>query len=213
MRVESVKLKGVTKRFGSTMALRGASAEFRAGELTLLLGANGSGKSTLLGIVGTTIRASSGTVEYLPLGSDEMVVRSQIGWLSHDALAYGDLTGRQNVELAAELYGLDPKAAWASSVERFQLGAFANRPLRTNSRGQKQRIALARALVHQPSLLLLDEPSTGLDKASVEVLLGVIQEELARNAVVLVVAHDPEVFRSLIPSVWMLERGRMERQG
>ncbi len=206
-RIERVVIERVVKTFGATAALRGVSAEMRAGELTLVEGANGSGKTTLLRIIGTILQPSSGRVRYAPLGDDPSAIRSELGWLSHELMAYGDLTGRQNVELAAEAHGLAPHDAWLQARERFQLGRFAERPLRTNSRGQRQRIALARALVHRPSLVLLDEPTTGLDKAGVARLVDLVAEEVASGAVVAVVSHEPELFDALAGHRIALERG------
>jgi heme exporter protein A len=199
--------------YGATAALRGVDATFGAGVITLIEGANGSGKSTLLGIIGTVIKATSGTVVYEPLGGDAAAVRATVGWLSHETLAYPDLTGRRNIELAARVHGLAPGEAWERARARFELGTFAERPLRTCSRGQRQRIALARALVHEPSLVLLDEPTTGLDKAGVGRLLDVIDEEVKRGAVVVVVSHEPDVFRGRISARVVLERGRVIGSG
>jgi heme exporter protein A len=201
------------KMYGATAALRGVDATFGAGVITLIEGANGSGKSTLLGIIGTVIKATSGTVVYEPLGEDAAAVRATVGWLSHETLAYPDLTGRRNIELAARVHGLAPGEAWERARVRFELGTFAERPLRTCSRGQRQRIALARALVHEPSLVLLDEPTTGLDKAGVGRLLDVVDEEVKRGAVVVVVSHEPEVFRGRISARVVLERGRVIASG
>jgi heme exporter protein A len=204
-----VAVRGVVKSYGATVALRGVDADLEAAKVTLIEGSNGSGKSTLLGIVGTVIRATSGTVDYEPLGDDRTQVRAEIGWLSHETLAYPDLTGRQNVELVARLHGLDAADAWAHAEERFELGAFARRPLRTCSRGQRQRVALARALVHAPSLVLLDEPTAGLDRAGVQRLIAVVEEEVKRGAVVAVVSHEPEVFADQARARITLERGRV----
>lgn len=209
--VERVVARGLVKAYGSTMALRGVDATIDTAQLTLIEGANGSGKSTLLGILGTVIRPSSGKVRYEPLGEDRAEVRAAIGWLSHETLAYPDLSGRQNVELVARLHGLDAAVAWAQAEERFELGMFAKRPVRTCSRGQRQRVALARALVHQPSLVLLDEPTAGLDRAGVSRLVRVVEEEVARGAAVAVVSHEPEVFRDLARARIVLERGRVVR--
>ncbi len=209
--IRRVVLRGIVKTYGSTAALRGVDAEIVGPGLTLVEGANGSGKSTLLGIVGTVIRASAGTIRYEPLGDDMAEVRANLGWVSHETLAYPDLTGRQNVELVARLHGMNPTQAWAQAEERFELGAFARRPLRTCSRGQRQRIALARALVHAPSLVLLDEPTTGLDRSGVERLLAVVEEEIGREASLAVVSHEPEVFRELATGRIVLERGRVTR--
>ncbi|APR83891.1 ABC transporter involved in cytochrome c biogenesis, ATPase component CcmA [Minicystis rosea] len=200
----------IVKTYGSTVALRGVSASLSCGQLTLIEGSNGSGKSTLLGIIGTVIRPSAGRVEYEPLDSDDLSeVRSEIGWLSHETLAYPDLTGRQNVELVARLNGMNAEDAWAHAEERFELGAFARRPLRTCSRGQRQRIALARALLHEPSLVLLDEPTAGLDKSGVARLVRVVEEEVGRGAGLAVVSHEPEVFRDLAKARVVLERGKL----
>ena len=207
--ITRVVARGLTKTYGSTVALRGVSAVLEANRVTLIEGANGSGKSTLLGILGTVIRATSGKVDYEPFGHDRMRVRSAIGWLSHETLAYPDLTGRQNVELVARLHGLEPVEAWARAEERFELGAFALRPMRTCSRGQRQRVALARALIHEPSLVLLDEPTAGLDRAGVGRLIKVIEEEVARGAGIAVVSHEPDVFRPLASARILLERGRV----
>lgn len=207
--IERVVARGVVKTYGTTAALRGVSATVESGRLTLIEGANGSGKSTLLGILGTVIRPTSGAVTYEPLGDDAGLVRRTIGWLSHESLAYPDLSGRQNVELAAGFHGLDAHEAWRRAEERFELGSFAVRPLRTCSRGQRQRIALARALVHHPSLVLLDEPTTGLDRSGVARLLTVVESEIARGAAVVVVSHEPDVFRHRAAARLVLERGRV----
>jgi heme exporter protein A len=155
------------------------------------------------------MRPASGSIEYLPLGDDIQAVRGEIGWLSHEALAYGDLSGKQNIELAARFHGLDGSDAWERCRDRFELGRFAERPLRTNSRGQRQRVALARALVHRPSLLLLDEPTTGLDSAGVKRLLALVNEEAKGGAVVAVVSHEPDVFDGLVGARLCLDRGKM----
>ncbi len=210
--IKRVAARGVVKAYGSTMALRGVDATFLASELTLIEGSNGSGKSTLLGILGTVIRPTAGTVDYEPLGDDRVEIRASIGWLSHETLAYPDLTGRQNVELVARFHGLDLREAWSRAEERFELGAFSKRPVRTCSRGQRQRVALARALVHEPSFVLLDEPTAGLDKAGVARLVGVICEEVERGAGVAVVSHEPEVFREVARARVVLERGRRVEQ-
>jgi heme exporter protein A len=207
--IARVVAKGIVKTYGSTVALRGVDATIEGDRMTLIEGSNGSGKSTLLGIVGTVIRATAGVVRYEPLGDDLNDVRRELGWVSHETLAYPDLTGRQNVELVARLHGMVAADAWTMAEERFELGAFARRPLRTCSRGQRQRIALARALLHEPSLVLLDEPTAGLDKAGVARLVRVIEEEVARGAGVAVVSHEPEVFRDLAKARIVLERGKV----
>lgn len=208
-----VELDRVTKRFGATLALRGVTLSLDASRVNLVVGANGSGKSTLLNILGTTSEATSGEVRYLPDPGSLQHVRREIGWVGHETLAYGDLSGRKNIELAASLYGLDGREAWAKLSERFALGAFATRPLRTNSRGQRQRIALARAMVNNPTLVLLDEPTAGLDTDGVDQLLGLVADRVAQSALVIVVAHDPEVFMTFGCRRVRMERGRVVEDG
>ena len=206
--IRRVVARKLVKTFGATAALRGVDLELEAG-VTLVEGANGSGKSTLLRILGTVLRPSSGTVRYEPLGDDADHIRGEIGWVSHELLAYPDLSGRQNVELAARLHGLDAAATWAEAAERFGLGRFAERPLRTNSRGQRQRIAIARALVHDPSLVLLDEPTTGLDRSGVATVVALTEDLRARGTIVVVVSHEPDPFLASEPARVLLERGRI----
>src|SRR5580692_9075129 len=205
----SVELRAVTKTFGPVRALVGVSARFGTGQPWFILGPNGSGKSTLLALVGGLAKPTSGEVDHGALGRTRAEVRRTLGWVGHDSLCYGDLSGRENIELAARLHGIDVKDALSRAAERFELGAFADRPMRTYSRGQRQRVALARALVHAPRLLLLDEPSAGLDTASVTRLVSVIREEVERNAVVVVVTHDP-LLAQAVPGVHvLLDRGRI----
>jgi len=199
--------RGLVKSYGASVALRGVDITVERAGLTLIEGSNGSGKTTLLGILGTVVRPTSGTVEYEPYdGWDD--ARAIVGWVSHETLCYPDLTGKQNIELAARLHGLDPEETWAGAVTRFELGPFASRAMRTCSRGQRQRVALARALVHSPELVLLDEPTTGLDRAGTERLLRVVEEEVARGAAVVVVSHEPDMFREGARLTVVLERGR-----
>jgi heme exporter protein A len=203
-----IALHNVRKAYGAVRALAGVSCTFRQGHVTVVRGPNGSGKSTLLSIVGTMTKVSSGRVDYGDLGGSRSDVRRTLGWLGHDSLCYPDLTGRQNIELAARLHGQDADAAYARARERFDLHTYAHRPARTYSRGQRQRIALARALVHAPRLLLLDEPTAGLDATTVERLLGVVREEAARGAILVLVTHDPEFARAVGTEEITLERGR-----
>jgi heme exporter protein A len=207
-----VELRTVTKTYGPVRALIGVTATFEAGEVSMVLGPNGSGKSTLLSIVGTLTRPTSGKVSHGALGRTRADVRTSLGWVGHDSLCYGDLTGRENIELAARLNGLAPVEAFEAARARFELGTFAERPFRTYSRGQRQSVALARALVHAPRLLLLDEPTTGLDAASVVRLLKVVRAEAERGAVVLVVTHDERFAADAGDIRIVLDRGRVKEE-
>ncbi len=205
-----ILLENITKTYGPVRALVGVSCSFRPGSITTLRGPNGSGKSTLLTILGTMTRPTSGRIDHGDLGADTQAVRGSLGWVGHESLCYPDLTGRENIELAASLHACDPGRAFTVSAERFDLHVFANRPVRTYSRGQRQRVALARALVHSPALLLLDEPTTGLDAAAIDRLGAVLREEAARGATVVLSTHDDGFAQSLGGDVVTLERGRRQ---
>jgi ABC-type multidrug transport system ATPase subunit len=207
----SIELRSVTKTYGPVRALVGVSAVFEAGQVSVVTGPNGSGKSTLLALLGTLARATSGKVSHGDLGSSRAEVRATLGWVGHDSLCYPELTGRENIELAARLRGCDPREAYARVADRFSLGTYAERPVRTYSRGQRQRLSLARALVHSPRLLLLDEPTTGLDALSIARLMDVVREEASAGAVVIVVTHDAPFGAAVASARLVLERGRVAR--
>jgi heme exporter protein A len=204
-----IELANVTKTYGAVRALVGVSLRFDRATVTVLRGPNGSGKSTLLSIVGTLARATSGRVDHGELGATRAQVRRALGWVGHDSLCYPDLTGRENIELAARLHGCEPRAAFERAAARFDLGSFAGRQVRTYSRGQRQRVALARALVHAPRLLLLDEPTSGLDAAACDRLAAVVRAEAESGALVVVVTHDAGFADAIGGSVVSLDRGRL----
>jgi ABC-type multidrug transport system ATPase subunit len=191
-RVTRILVESVTRTFGPVAALRAVSLELRAGEITTLEGANGAGKSTLLAVLATVLKPTLGRVIYEPVGEDLELVRAELGWVSHESLCYRELTGRENVELAARLYGVSEAGAWERARDRVDAAAFGDRPLSALSRGQRQRIALARALVHEPSVLLLDEPWAGLDGKSSELLERALVTERERGTLVVVSSHAPE---------------------
>jgi heme exporter protein A len=210
MQVSRIEVRAVSRRFGATLALRQVSTSFEAGTLTFLEGPNGAGKSTLLAIVGTVLRPSSGSVWYEPLGDDHELARRHIGWVAHDSHCYRELTGRRNIELVGQIHGVSELPQHVERViARVGAEAFADRPVGTLSRGQRQRIALARALVHAPGVLLLDEPWTGLDYASVDRLEAVIREEVVRGSLVIAVTHGAGTAERLGARRVRIEGGRV----
>lgn len=209
MQVSRIEVRGVTRRYGATLALRQVSTSFEAGTLTFLEGPNGAGKSTLLAIVGTVLRPSSGSVWYEPFGDDQAQARRHIGWVAHESHCYRELSGRRNIELVGQIHGLSDTARVERVIARVGAEPFADRPVGTLSRGQRQRIALARALVHDPGVLLLDEPWTGLDVASVDKLEAVIREEVARGSMVIAVTHGAGTAERLGARRLRIEGGRI----
>ena len=214
MPLDRVEITKLIKRYGSERALGGVSLELRAGTMCALLGHNGAGKTTLLGIVSTLVRASSGAVAYHAAGGGEVSgadVRREIGLLAHASLCYGELTATENLALFAGLYGVDDSpAALAALLDRVGLDVRArDRAARTYSRGMLQRLALARALLPSPSLVLLDEPFTGLDRGGALALGEQLGALTAGGAIVVVVTHDLEAIAGRTDHVAVLRRGQL----
>ncbi len=203
------------KTYGPTRALAGIDVDFASKEVTVVEGPNGSGKSTLLGLLSLLVRPSRGALRFgeLDAHAEATALRGTIGVLAHAALVYPDLSALESLGLTAELHGLDAAESVrriAALRERFELGAFAERAARTYSRGQLQRLAIARTLLHRPTLVLLDEPSTGLDKASTQRLVDAVIEERDRGAIVVVVTHDAGFADAIATRRLRLSRGRVE---
>ena len=210
MSFDTVDARGLTKVYGRHRALAGVDVTLRAGEATALLGPNGAGKSTLVGILSTMVTPTAGTVRYggAEVGEDEL--RGTIGLIAHESLCYGDLTGRENLAFFARLYGVaDATGAADALLERVGLADAAGRSARTYSRGMLQRLAVARAIVHKPQLLLADEPFTGLDRDGAALLAEILREERARGCILVVVTHDFDAVTPLIDHVVVLARGRV----
>ncbi|MCZ7681476.1 MAG: ABC transporter ATP-binding protein [Sandaracinaceae bacterium] len=206
----AVHATGLVKVYGPTRALVGVDARFDAGVVTAVEGPNGSGKSTLLGLLAQLMRPTRGEILYGDRARGGSELRARIGVLAHAPMIYPDLTGIENLRLYARLHELtDPEGRVRALVERFEIGRWGERPARTYSRGQLQRISLARALVHSPRLLLLDEPSTGLDVAAVERLERAVEEERARGAIVVLVTHDAGLSDRLAQRRIRLDRGKV----
>jgi ABC-type multidrug transport system ATPase subunit len=207
---DRIEVRDLVKLYGPTRALAGLTLDLEAGAITAIEGPNGSGKSTLLNVLALLSRPSRGTLRF---GQHDPrkhpSLRAQIGLVGHSAMVYPDLTGEENLTLTAKLYGLSPDAPSRRALEqRFELGPFMQRQARTYSRGQLQRLSLARALVHAPRLLLLDEPSTGLDTRGLLRLTEAMREERARGAIVVLVTHDAPLAEAVADRRVALERGR-----
>jgi heme exporter protein A len=211
MSFDAVEARGLTKVYGRQRALAGVDLTLRAGEATALLGPNGAGKSTLVGILSTLVTPTQGSVRYGGAeAEDGDQLRGTIGVIAHESHCYGDLTGRENLVFFARLYGVpDAGRAADALLARVGLTDAAGRAARTYSRGMMQRLAVARALVHKPRLLLADEPFTGLDRAGVTLLAELLAEERARGCILVVVTHDFDAVSALIDRVVVLARGRI----
>jgi heme exporter protein A len=211
--LDRVTVAKLVKRYGTERAHAVVSLELSERSMCALLGHNGAGKTTLLGLLSTLVRPTSGTIAYRA-GSAEVKdadVRREIGMLAHASLCYSELTARENLEFVAGLYEIEGGARSIESIlDRVGLEPKArDRPARTYSRGMLQRLALARALLTRPSLLLLDEPFTGLDRGGALALGGELGALRDGGAIVVVVTHDLEAIADRADHVAILRRGAL----
>jgi len=179
-----IELRKLTKAFGSKVALRGVDLRVEAGESLVIFGPNGAGKSTLIRILSSLSRPTGGRVLIggLDLATHADGIRRYLGVVSHAPLLYDSLTAEENLRFFAQLYGMkDPASRIAEMLERVGLTARRNDLVRTFSRGMVQRLAIARALLHDPQVLLLDEPDTGLDPQAAEMLHGLLVQLSGRT--------------------------------
>ena len=188
----ALELEGLSRRFGEREALDDVSLTLEPGRTLVVFGPNGAGKSTLLRVLATLLRPSSGnaTVFGHDVVKEGWAVRGRIGFLGHQSLCYEDLTARENLTYHARLHGLrDPQPRIDELLEATGLTQRADDRAGTFSRGMLQRLAVCRATLHDPELLLLDEPRSGLDPAAAEIVEPLIGRESGRTRVV--ASHDP----------------------
>lgn len=207
----AINVIGLGKRFGARWVLRGVSLEVRRGETVALLGPNGSGKSTVLRILGTllTPNSGSGSVNGLDIVGDASGVRGQVGYLAHTPGLYDDLTARENLRFAADMLGL-PYAAAESTLERVGLAHVADDRVRGFSAGMQRRLALARLVLRNPRVLLLDEPYSNLDADGVELMNAVIAGIVRSGGAALVALHELAPAKAILDRTLTLVEGRVE---
>jgi heme exporter protein A len=207
----AIEVRGLWKTFGSTEALRGVNLTVGRGERMAIVGPNGSGKSTLVKVLATLLRPSAGTVRLagLDVRRQALDVRRLIGVVCHQTFLYGELTALENLEFYGRLYGLPYPGDRARQLLRWVgLETHANVPGRDLSRGMQQRLALARALLHEPPILLLDEPDTGLDQRWSAFLVDLLAEVAGQGRTVLLTTHDLERTLDLADRLAVLNGGR-----
>jgi heme exporter protein A len=208
--VSALSAKRLTARYpgqpASAPALLDLDLEVQAGDRLLLLGPNGAGKSTFIRVFAGLMHASAG--DALVLGRPPRLARQQLGVVSHATFLYDELTALENLRFYAELYGVvDVNRRSAMLLERVGLADLANERVGRLSRGQQQRVTIARALLHDPPVLLLDEPDTGLDVAAFGLL-----DELIRHHTVVMTTHDLAHGLRLGSRVGVLSKGRLVHQ-
>jgi heme exporter protein A len=190
---EAIALRGLSRAYGDHLALRDVSLSVAAGETLAVLGPNGAGKTTLLRILATLLRPSAGEAAVLgaALPRQAWKIRARIGYLGHEPLLYRELTVAENLAFHGRLHGLDGHGARraADLLERVGMAPAAAARVHELSAGMRQRVAVCRALLHEPELLLLDEPTAHLDRAAAELVDPLIGAGTGRTRVV--VTHDP----------------------
>jgi ABC-type multidrug transport system ATPase subunit len=203
-------VRGLEKRFGPVVALRGVALEVPEASLCAVVGPNGAGKSTLLRCLAGLARPSAGSIEIAGERAERSRLRAKVGLLAHATFLYAELSVRENLIFAARLHGVsDARARAEALLAEDALGEWAERRAGTLSRGLAQRAALARARVHDPPLLLLDEPFTGLDPRSAERLAARLRELRERGRTIVLVSHDLARAAELADRAFVLQRGRL----
>jgi heme exporter protein A len=212
----TIEVQKLTKSFGHQVALRGVDLRVAEGEFLALFGPNGAGKTTLIRIVASLMRPTGGTVRVRgeDLSKAATALRRHIGLISHNPLLYGDLTPDENLSFFSRMYDLPDAAPRIDTVlEQVGLAARRRDPVRTFSRGMVQRLAIARAILHDPAIMLLDEPYTGLDLQAADMLRSVLQELAASNRTVILTTHNLEQGLEMCDRAVILNRGRLAWQG
>ncbi len=207
-----IRCEHVSKRFGHKRVLRDISFTVAAGEVLSLLGANGSGKTTLLRIVSALDRPDEGEVWLgpVPLSSATDGIRRYIGVVAHAPLLYDRLTGLENLDFYARLYDLvKPQRRIEDLLRILELWRWRNESVRTYSRGMSQRLAIARALLHDPPVVILDEPDTGLDRDSIELLTALVAHLRLRGRAVLTTTHSLALAQRWSDRIYELRSGHL----
>jgi len=211
-----IQARGVGKRFGRRKVLEGLDIDVGPGQIVALMGPNGSGKTTLLRILAALTSPTSGRVVVagFDVSEEPISARRRIGLVGHSTYTYDDLTALENLRFYRSMYGRPQDGfddAGRDLLRRVGLAHRMNDRASVLSRGMRQRLAIARALIHSPKVLLLDEPFSSLDQKGVDVLSQILQEERARGCSILVVTHDIDRVSALADRADLLVRGRISQ--
>jgi heme exporter protein A len=211
-----IESQGVGRQFAGVHAVDSVDLQVDAGEAVALFGPNGAGKTTLLRMIATLLRPTRGSLRLFgrSVSDSGAQARRRIGFLSHHSFLYPDLTPTENLEFYARMFRLaTPATRVRELLDQVGLTGWAHRPVRTLSRGLEQRCGLARALLHEPDLLLMDEPFTGLDVEAGKMLRGMLQQAHARGTTLIMTTHDMAQGFELCRRAIVLVRGRLAWSG
>ena len=217
-RPPALKLRGVTKRFGGALAVDALDLDLEAGGFLALLGPNGAGKTTTLRMVAGLLQPDHGSIEVFGIDArrDPIAAKRLIAWLPDEPMLYDKLTPLEYCEFVAGLWSVEPKRAQESARELFDLlDLWRVRDQRCEgfSRGMKQKVALAGALIHEPKLLMLDEPLTGLDAAVARQVKDLLARRVAEGAAIILTTHILEVAERMARRIGVLRDGRLIAEG
>jgi ABC-type multidrug transport system ATPase subunit len=206
---DQIELSEVTRNFGRRRAVSKVSLTVGRGEILGLLGPNGAGKSTIIGMLATLVAPSSGRIRYGSVDATKggAPLRARIGFLGHELHLYPELSARKNLEFFAELYGVSFDVA--KTLDAAGLAERGEDQVLAFSRGMRQRLALERALLHGPRLVLLDEPFTGLDDRAVRIVADRLKQLAASGAIVILATHDLDLAEGLITRMAIVRSGRL----
>jgi heme exporter protein A len=210
--VAAIEAEGIVFSFGQTRALRGVSLRVERGESIAIFGPNGAGKTTFLKVLAALLRPEEGSVliEGVDARTDPVGYRRLIGVISHQPYVYPQLTGRENLEFYARMHGLaEVKRVADRALDEMGLGGVADRAASAYSRGMLQRLAIGRALLHDPPVLLLDEPFTGLDHQARQKLEALLTDLRDGRRTVILTSHDIDAGLGLADRIAVLARGAM----
>ena len=212
----AIEIENLSKRYGYNYALRDVTLNILQGEVFVFLGPNGSGKTTLLKILTTLTSLTSGNVKVfgLALRENGREIRQMIGYLSHEPLLYRDLTGEENINFYSKFYQLSSQERFLEKLDKafnfLRITRWRHEPIKNLSKGLKKRFDLVRAIIHDPKILLLDEPFSGLDILSVNILKDFIRNERG-NKTTIISTHDIDLAKSLCDRGAILVEGKMRQ--
>ena len=210
-----IQLQNLVRSFGHTSALRGVNLEVPDGEFLTIVGPNGAGKTTLLRILATLLKPTAGCVRIagLDVASDAAEVRRKIGFVSHQPLVYGHLTVEENLCFCGRLYDVQGLTQRVDElVHQVGLAARRHSPARTLSRGMQQRLSVARAIIHHPSLFLLDEPYASLDQQGNRMLSDLLRKQGPIGRTVILSTHNLQQALELCDRLIILSKGQIAYQ-
>lgn len=210
--MKAVQISQVWKYFGDFPALREVSLDIQAGSCLALLGRNGAGKTTLLRILAGLSQASQGSISIDGKPGRQAESRAKIGLIGHGIAVYDELSALENLRLFARIYSM-PATSAETWLEATSLLHVKDSLVREFSRGMRQRLAIARAFLHDPSLLILDEPFTSLDDKAIALLQSLLRQALARGATVVMSTHQLREATELATDVALLVRGQLAHAG